>query len=61
MRETPVRPLGQEDSLEKEMVSHSSFLAWKILWTGEPDGLMSLGLQEWDMTKQLNTQHRGFL
>ena len=35
MRETWVRSLGQEDSLEKEMAIHSSTLAWKIPWTEE--------------------------
>ena len=33
MRETQVRSLGREDPLEKEMKTHSSTLAWKILWT----------------------------
>ena len=32
MRETRVQSLGQEDSLEKEMATHSSTLAWKIPW-----------------------------
>ena len=31
-------------ALEKEMVTHSSTLAWKIPWTGEPGGLPSMGL-----------------
>ena len=31
--------LGQEDSLEQEMVTHSSILAWEIPWTEEPGGL----------------------
>ena len=31
MQETWVRSLGQEDSLEKEMATHSSILAWRIL------------------------------
>jgi len=35
MRETWVQSLGQEDSLEKEMATHSSILAWKIPWTEE--------------------------
>ena len=30
-------------TLEKEMTTHSSFLAWRIPGTGEPDGLPSLG------------------
>ena len=37
MQETQVRSLGWEDLLEKEMVAHSSTLAWKIPWTEEPD------------------------
>ena len=32
MRETWVQSLGQEESLEKEMATHSSTLAWKIPW-----------------------------
>ena len=45
MRETWVRSLGREDPLEKEMATHSSILAWKILWTEEPGGLQSMGSQ----------------
>ena len=45
MREAWVRSLGQEDSLEKEMATHSSILAWKIPWTEEPGGLQSMGSQ----------------
>ena len=45
MQETPVRSLGQEDCLEEEMATYSSILAWRILWTEEPDGLQSLGSQ----------------
>ena len=41
----PVRPLSQEDPLQKEMATHSSILGWKIPWTEEPDGLQSLGWQ----------------
>ena len=39
MWETQVRSLGQEDSLEKGMATHSSILAWRIPWTEEPGGL----------------------
>ena len=39
MQETWVRSLSQEDPLEKEMATHSSTLAWKILWTEEPGRL----------------------
>ena len=38
--------LGWEDSLEEEMVTHSSILAWKISWTEEPDGLQSVRSQK---------------
>ena len=39
MQEIRVQSLGGEDCLEKEMVPHSSILAWKIPWTKEPGGL----------------------
>ena len=45
MGETRARFLGQEDPLEKEMVIHSSTLAWKFPWMEEPDRLQSMGLQ----------------
>ena len=45
VQETQVRSLGWEDPLEKEMATHSSILAWKILWTEEPGGLQSMGSQ----------------
>ena len=40
-----VRALGWEDPLEEDMATHSSILAWRIPWTGEPDGLWSTGSQ----------------
>ena len=43
MWETWVRSLGREDSLEKEMTSHSSILAWEIQFTEEPGRLQSMG------------------
>ena len=45
MRETWVQSLGWEGPLEKEMVIHSSTLAWKIPWTEEPGRLQSMGEQ----------------
>ena len=45
MQETQVRSLGQEDPLEKEMATHSTILACRILRTEEPGGLQSMGLQ----------------
>ena len=45
--------------LEKEMVTHSSILAWRIPWTEEPGQFM--GLQELNMTWQLNHHHHHVL
>ena len=33
MKETLVRSLGREDSLEKGMATHSSIFVWRIRWT----------------------------
>ena len=46
MQETRVQFLGWEDSLEKEMATHSGILAWDISWTEEPAGLQSMGSQK---------------
>ena len=43
----PVRSLGWEDPLEKEMATHSSILAWELPWTEEPGRLQSLGHKSW--------------
>ena len=45
MKEKWDRFLGREDSLEKEMLAHSSILAWEIPWTEELGGLQSMRLQ----------------
>ena len=45
MQEMWVRSLGQEDTLEREMATQSSILAWRIPWTEELGGLYSLGSQ----------------
>ena len=52
MQENQVRSLGQEDSLEKGMATHSS-LAWRIPWTEEPGELRSWVHKESDRTEQL--------
>ena len=46
-----VQFLGLEEAQEKEMVTHSSTLAWKIPWTGEPG---TWGPKESDMTERLH-------
>ena len=53
MQEMWVQSLGWEDSLEKEMATHSSILAWEIPWPEEPDGLQSLGHKESDTTEHV--------
>ena len=45
MRETWVRSLSREDPLEKEMVTHSSILAWRIPWMEKPGRLQSMRSQ----------------
>ena len=45
MQETWVRSLGWEDTLAKEMATHSGTLAWRIPWTGKPGRLQSKGYQ----------------
>ena len=44
-----VQSLRKEDPLEKEIVTHSSILAWRISWTEEPSGLH--GVAELDTTE----------
>ena len=46
MLEMHVQSMVWEDPLVKEMVTHSSILAWEITWTEEPGGLQSMRLQE---------------
>ena len=55
MQETWVQSLGQEDPLERGMVTHSSILAWRIPWTEEPGGLQSMGLQRVGHDWETNT------
>ena len=43
--------LGWENTLEKGMVTHSSILPWRIPWTEESAGLMSMESQRVDMTE----------
>ena len=45
MQETQVQSLGQKESLEKKMATHSSILAWRIPWTEEPGSVQSMGSQ----------------
>ena len=50
MQETWVQFLGRENTLEKEMATHSSILVWEIPLTEEPGGLQLVGSQELDTT-----------
>ena len=58
MQEIWVQSLGQEDTLEKEMATHSSVLAWRIPWTEEPGGYSPWGHKESDMSKWLTQQQQ---
>ena len=48
-----VPSLGQEDPLEEAMTTHSSILAWRVLWREEPSKLQSWGHNALDMTEVL--------
>ena len=63
MQEAWVRSLGREDPLEKEVATHSSIRAWRILWIEEPGGVQSMGSQESqiqlsDYTTTINSRER---
>ena len=49
--ETQIWSLGQEDSLEEEMATHYSILAWEIPWIEDPGGLQLRGRKESDTTE----------
>ena len=53
MQETQVQSLGQEYLLEKEMATHSSFLAWRILWIEVPGGPKTMCHKDSDVTQRL--------
>ena len=54
LQEMPVDSWVRKILLEKEMATHSSFLAWRIPWTEELAGLQSMGRKESDMTERLH-------
>ena len=58
---TLVWSLGQEDSLEEEMATHSSIPAWDIPRTEEPGGLQSMGVAESDTTEQSSTRAYNYM
>ena len=54
-QKTHVQSLGQEDSLEEEMATHSSIIAWKTSRREEPGGIQTMGLQR--VRHDWGTQH----
>ena len=64
-QETWVWSLGPEDPLVEEMATHSSTVAWRILWTEEPGGLQSMGSQrvghDWATNTHTHIELYGFL
>ena len=61
IQETQVWSPGQEDPLEKEVATHSSTLAWEILWTEEPGGLQSVGSQRVGLDLVTKQQQQMFI
>ena len=57
MQETWVWSQGQKEPLKKGMATHSSILAWRILWKEEPGGLQSMGSQIVGHDWAINTFH----
>ena len=55
-----VQSLGQEDPLEKEIATHSSFLAWEIPWKEETGGLQSMGSQRVGHNLVTECEHETF-
>ena len=55
MQEMGIQSLGWEDPLEKGMATQSSVLAWRIPWTEEPGGLLSMRLQRIGHDQVTNT------
>ena len=58
MQETWVQSLGRDDSLEQEMATYSSILAWKIPWTEELPGYSPWGHKESNTTEHTHTRIR---
>ena len=60
MKETQARSLSWEDPLKKKMATHSSILAWRIPWRGEPGVLQSVGSQrvkhDWAMSTYIEDE-----
>ena len=55
-----VQSLGRDDALVEGMATHSSILAWRILWMEEPSELQSIGLQSRTRLMQLSMNTGGF-
>ena len=54
-QEPQVRSLSQEDTLEEEMATHSSSLAWEVTWIEESGRLQSMGSQSWTFGRKVMT------
>ena len=61
VKEIWVQSLAGKDSLEKEMATHSSILAWRTPWTEEPAQLQSMGSQRVGHDRAIFTYIRTFL
>ena len=59
-KDAPVQSLGWEDPLEEGMATHSTVLAWRILWTEGPGELQTMGLQRVGHNWTTQTHFKGF-
>ena len=59
IEEKRVRSLSQGNPLEEGTATHSSVLAWRILWTEKHGRLQSVGRKEMDMTEVPWHTHTG--
>ena len=57
-QETKVRSRGLEGPLEEEMATHSSIVAWEILWTESLVGYSPWSLKELDMAEHSSNHHQ---
>ena len=51
MQQSKIQSLDLEDPLEEGVATHSSILAWRVLWAKDPGGLQSMGFKDSDITE----------
>ena len=61
IQEKWIRPLSQQDPLEKKLATHSSILTWEIPWTEGTDSIQSMGSQSWTQLSTSAHTVQGFI